>query len=148
MINKKVLTDYEELKAEKICVEMRISNIESELEKMEEKGYKVGDSVKGGAGGIQNFKISGFPYGQYSKKRTILLERMDRLKKLEKEIEETVNIAEQFICDLDDSRIRRILMYRYIDGMSWTNVAQAIGRNATADSVRMEANRYLEKLAS
>ena len=32
-----------------------------------------------------------------------------------------------FICDIDDSLMRQIMTYRYIDGMTWKGVAAAIG---------------------
>lgn len=44
---------------------------------------------------------------------------------------------------INDSLVRQILLCRYIDGMSWTQVALQVGGGNTADSVRKIAERYL-----
>ena len=43
------------------------------------------------------------------------------------------------------SRMQRIIKYRYLEGINWDQVAAKIGRGATADSVRMEMERYLRE---
>ena len=50
-----------------------------------------------------------------------------------------------FIATIDDSQIRLIFTLRYIDGLSWHQVAWRLGGN-TSDSVRMTHNRYLSRL--
>ena len=50
-----------------------------------------------------------------------------------------------FIAQIDDSQIRLIFTLRYMDGLSWHQVAWRLGGN-TADSVRMVHNRYLARL--
>ncbi len=50
----------------------------------------------------------------------------------------------RYIADIDDSFIRQIIRARYVDGKSWQAVAEVIGGNNTADSVRMAHNRYLK----
>lgn len=49
----------------------------------------------------------------------------------------------RYITGVKESFIRRILEARYIDGLSWQGVADKIGGNNTADSVRMAVNRFL-----
>lgn len=49
----------------------------------------------------------------------------------------------RYIAGVKDSFMRRILEARYIDGLSWQGVANKIGGNNTADSVRMAHNRFL-----
>lgn len=51
----------------------------------------------------------------------------------------------RYIADIDDSLIRQIIRARYVDGKSWHEVAEVIGGNNTADSVRMAHNRFLGK---
>lgn len=53
--------------------------------------------------------------------------------------------TERFINSLPTSRLRRIFTFRYIEQLSWNQVASRIGRDATADSVRLEHDRYLKK---
>jgi len=52
---------------------------------------------------------------------------------------------QSFIADIDDSQVRLIFTLRYIDDLSWHQVAWRLGGN-TSDSVRMTHNRYLAKL--
>jgi hypothetical protein len=51
----------------------------------------------------------------------------------------------QYINTIGNSLNRRILNLRYVDGMSWRQIAQRIGGN-TADSIRMIHNRFLESM--
>lgn len=44
-----------------------------------------------------------------------------------------------------DSQVRIILLLRYVDGMSWRNIAARVGGGNTSDSVRMIHNRFLSK---
>lgn len=69
----------------------------------------------------------------------ILKNRYDRL--LDQQIK-----VEEFIEKLPTSRLRQIFEYRYIDNNSWVKVAMRIGNRSTSDSVRMEHDRFLEKI--
>ena len=42
-------------------------------------------------------------------------------------------------------RMQRIIRYRYLEGMTWEQVAARMGRRATGDSVRKELERFFEK---
>lgn len=55
------------------------------------------------------------------------------------------NRLERWIIDIPDSLLRQIFSLRYISGLPWLQVALHIGGNNTADSVRMQHNRYLEQ---
>ena len=52
---------------------------------------------------------------------------------------------ERYIADIDDSLLRQIFTYRFVNGLPWLQVAACIGGNNTADSVRAACNRYIEK---
>ena len=52
---------------------------------------------------------------------------------------------ERYIADIDDSLLRQIFTYRFVNGLPWLQVAGCIGGNNTADSVRVACNRYIEK---
>ena len=73
-MTKQVLVQYNDLKEEIIEVREKIIDLEKHIEKIK-KGGCVADTVTGGSGGIQHFKIEGFPYPEYSKKKTLLLTR-------------------------------------------------------------------------
>ena len=42
-------------------------------------------------------------------------------------------------------RMQRIIRYRYLEELSWEQVAVKVGRKATADSVRKELDRFFEE---
>lgn len=144
MISKEILIQYSDLQEEVKEVHERIEKTEQQIAKIEEEG-RVIDTVSGGSGGIQHFKIEGFPYPEYSRKKTLLYARKATLASLEMELLEMLNQVEEFLVGLDDSRIRRIVTLRFVDNLSWFKVAERIGGKATADSVRMEFNRFMEK---
>lgn len=144
MISKEILIQYSDLQEEVKEVRERINKTEDQIAKIEDDGNVV-DSVCGGNGGIQHFKIEGFPYPEYSRKKTLLYARKATLASLEMELMETLNQVEEFIASLDDSRMRRIINFRFIDKLSWIQVANRLDSNSTADGVRMEFNRFMEQ---
>ena len=142
MVSKEILIQYSDLQKE--CKEVRgkIENLERQIEKIEADGVVV-DKVRGGDGGLQSFKIEGFPYPEYSRKKTLLYARKATLSELEMELLETLNQVEEFITSIKDSHIRRIVNLRVIDSLSWNEVAKRIGGN-TEDSVKKAFYRFME----
>lgn len=53
------------------------------------------------------------------------------------------NRLERYIADIPDCLTRQIFTYRFVDGLSWLQVARRIGGDNTPDSVRMICDRYL-----
>lgn len=49
------------------------------------------------------------------------------------------------IAKVPDSLARQVLTYRYINGLSWPQVAAHIGGEMTPDGARMMANRIFDK---
>ena len=143
MISKEILIQYSDLQEEVKEVRERIDKTEKQIAKLEADGNVV-DSVSGGNGGTQHFKIEGFPYPEYSRKKTLLYARKATLASLEMELMETLNKVEEFIASVDDSRMRRIITLRFIDNLSWNKVADRIGGNNTEDSVKKAFYRFME----
>lgn len=141
-ITKEVLSQYMDLQEEIKEVRRRIKNTEAQIAKIESEGSIV-DKVKGGEGGIQNFRIEGFPYPEYSRKKSLLYARKATLAELEMELMEMINKVEEFIKTLNNSRIRRIITHRFIENLSWAQVANRM--HTTPDSVRMEFERFMKK---
>lgn len=50
-----------------------------------------------------------------------------------------------YIDSIEDSEIRIIMTLRYVNGLSWREIAARISPYATEDSVRMRHNRYLRE---
>ena len=144
MISKEILTQYSYLQEEVKEVRDRIERTEKQIAKIEEEGNVI-DTVSGGSGGIQHFKIEGFPYPEYSRKKSLLYVRKATLVNLELELTETLNQVEEFIAGVEDSRIRRIITLRFIENLSWNKVADRIGGGNTEDSVKKMFYRFMEK---
>ena len=89
----------------------------------------------------RHFKIEGIDYDDYNRK-------IRKLKKqLQRRIDELLNLMKEtneYINNIDDSLIRQIISLRYINGLTWEQVAAHIGGNNTADSVRKAAERFLK----
>ena len=64
MISKSVLKQYIDLQKEIDETKERINRTEKQLAAIEKSGTVI-DSVTGGMGGIQRYKIEGFPYAEY-----------------------------------------------------------------------------------
>ena len=142
MVSKEILIQYSDLQQECKEVREKIEKLERQIAKIEADGEVV-DKVRGGLGGLQSFKIEGFPYPEYSRKKTLLYARKATLSELETELLETLNEVEEFIASISDSHIRRIVNLRVIDGLSWNEVARKIGGN-TEDSVKKAFYRFME----
>lgn len=144
MVNKEILNQYIDLKKEIEETREKIEKNKSQIEKLEKDGNVV-DSVTGGKGGIEHFKIEGFPYPEYSRKKTLLYSRQTTLTNLELELMETINQIELFISSVDDSLMRRIINLRFIEKLSWNKVADRIGGANTEDSVRKSFERFMKQ---
>lgn len=140
MVTKSVLNQYADLQKELVEVRERIEKLERQINRVEEEGAVV-DKVRGGDGGLQSFRIEGFPYPEYSRKKSQLISSRLRQKQLETEISEKIDSVESFICGIDDSFTRRIVTLRIIDGLSWNQVADRMGGKNTEDSVRKAFER-------
>ena len=143
MVSKEVLVQYADLRQEIVELREKIEKLEKQIDKIEKEG-SVKDKVFGGEGGLQPFNIEGFPYPEYSRKKTLLYARKATLSELEMELLETLNKVELFIASISDSHIRRIVNLRVIDGYSWVKVAHMMGGGNTEDGVRMAFERFIK----
>lgn len=148
-LDKEVLTQYCDLCDEVKEAEKRAQVIQKKIDKMIERRERVSDSVKGtrGDGTYGSIMVSGFPMKQYDdwvrelkKQKLIIEQRKMCAEKKRTEVEE-------FISTIDNSRIRRIIQYYYMDNLSWVQVAHRMNsgnkcRN-TAESCRKASERYL-----
>lgn len=99
-------------------------------------------------GGIS--KLDGMPrapgisdrVGQFVPEIVRLREAAQR--KLEESVSESERL-EAFINSIEEAQIRTVFRLRYVNCLSWQQVAVKLGGN-TADSVRMMHNRYLQHL--
>lgn len=145
-MEKHILEQYTDMQREEKDLVRRIRTVTDRIENMEKEGYMVADSVSCGKRGkkpLGTKKIQGFPYPDYSRKREQLKTYRLQLELADEKLLKLLEEVEQYIAGIEDSRIRRIMRYRYIDNLNWVQVAQKMGGNHTADSCRMAHDRYL-----
>lgn len=146
MIEKHILEQYTDMQEERRDLLRRIRKLDDQIAKMEETGYTVADSVacgKKGKKAIKTVKVEGFPHPDYERKRALLRRHKAKLKLFEEELLEKQIEVEEYIQSIEDSRIRRIMRYRYLDNLTWQQVAHRMGKNHTADSCRNAHDRFL-----
>lgn len=144
-MTKNILEQYSSLLKEQQDIEKRIERLEKRLKRIREGG-NVKDAVRGGNGGIQTFKIEGYPTAEDDETAYLLNKNRRILQDRKRKIEETIVEVDKFISSIDDSRMRRMVTYRYIDNMEWQQVAGSMGKRYTADGCRMDMKRFLENL--
>lgn len=142
---KQILEQLVDLKEEYKDKQEAIERLEEYIIKLEQEGYTEIDSVTGGNGGKQHFMIEGVPYPLYSYKKTQLQMRKMALEEIKEKINQQIIIAEEIINAQENSRIRRLLTYRYIDNMTWVQIAHRMGKNHTADSCRKTIERFFDE---
>lgn len=59
-------------------------------------------------------------------------------------IDRKLSKIERFINEIDDSRIRRIISLKYIEGLTWGQVAQKMGSVYTEEGCRKLLERFLK----
>lgn len=69
--------------------------------------------------------------------RALLEQRKTEAEKIKMQVQQYMNTLPR--------RMQRIIRFRYFENYSWEDVATEMGRNATADSVRMELERFLKE---
>lgn len=137
-MNKQTLSDYID-----ICELIR--ETEEEIEDLRKKEI-VHDKVTGSNPEFpyekRGFHISGIN-GTYLdsrklKKEIALLEEQKRhAEELKREIDEWMKTV--------PARMQRIVRMKYFEKKTWDEVAMKMGKTATADSARMEFERFLQK---
>ena len=89
----------------------------------------------------KSFHIEGLPYpvvkdpDELDRREEILRERLRRAEEIKHQVEAWMLTIPQ--------RMQRIIRYRVFEEMSWNEVAIRMGRNATADSVKKEYQRFM-----
>ena len=92
---------------------------------------------------VHGIKIHGMAYsvvsdpGSLEAYERLLEERKTRAEEIKVQVEAWLNTIPQ--------RMQRIVRFKFFEGLSWGEAATKIGRKATADSIKMEFRRFLEK---
>ena len=140
---KEALDQYTAVKKEREYIAEKVMTLERQIDRMEQSGYNVKDTVRGGEGNMHHYTIEGFPYSDYSRRKTLLRVRRQQLIDRDEKLAELETQVEKFLNDVPDSRMRQMIAYRYIENMSWLQVADRMGGNNTADGCRKMVDRFL-----
>lgn len=122
---KDVMIQYNNLKEELKKLQNDIKKTEDSIAKLVEEGTVV-DKVTGGLGGIQGFKVEGFPIKEYERRKKTLRNRMDRLVNRENDLLELTESVEMFIDSIPVSRDRRIFNMIYFENKTQQQVAKVL----------------------
>jgi len=116
-------------------------NREIEMEKR-----KLAELTAAASGSTQN--ITGLPHvggGDKTGNLAILIaEQRDLIELKVKQSVIEYNRLNRYIASVEDAQMRMILSLRYVNGLSWQQVADGIGGNNTADGVRKSHDRFLK----
>ena len=123
--SKEIMIQYSDMQEEIKQMRADIQKTENDIAKLIEEGT-VQDKVKGGFGGIQGFKIEGFPIAAFEKRKKILRHKMDRLAEKENELLELTESIEIFIDGIPVSRDRRIFRAIYFEDKTQQQVAKEL----------------------
>ena len=96
-----------------------------------------------------SMNLSGMPRNPSSKNMMeeiipLLIEVQDRLHKEQEEYIRERIVLEDYLRTVDDYQVRLILTYRFVDLMTWRQIAFRIGGNNTEDSVKQRAYRFIK----
>ena len=137
-MNKDILMDY-------IDACELVKETEADIQKLR-KTEVVHDKVSGSNPDFpfqaQNFNISGqvehyMESSELEKEKQLLQDRMVKARYKKIMVEQWMENA--------PARIQRLVRLKYFERLSWEQVAERIGGNTSADSVRMELNKYMKK---
>ncbi|WP_337495814.1 hypothetical protein [[Ruminococcus] lactaris] len=138
-MDKNILLQLTETVKEIEDLKRRIADAEKKREQYQK--LIVSDTVKGtrSDGIYGSIKVTGADRRDATYQEMLLARRQDSMRRLLNKLERQRTEAVEYIENLEDSRLRQIARYKYVDGMNWEAVAKKMG--TTADACRMEFKR-------
>ena len=123
-----------------------IKDTKDEIRKLRKHRSQIQqDSVKGSSHEfpytLQTYHLEGLGYAavkdpdELERMEVLLEERIRNAEKIKRQVEAWLNTV--------SPRMQRIIRYRIFEELTWAQVAVRMGRKATADSVRMEFERFM-----
>lgn len=123
-----------------------VKETEKEIRKLNQKKKTIiQTNVKGSMHEFpyaeQHFKIQGTTFtvkddSSLRYEEMLLVQRKSKAEQVKLQVEEWMLTI--------PSRMQRIVKYRYLEGMSWGQVAARMGRKATENSVKKEFERFIK----
>ena len=144
-MDKSILEQYTSLKAEISDIEVKIAKLTAGIRKLENQ--EVADSVSCGKRGkkpLGTIKIRGVPIREITVRKQRLQRRRLEYSMMLRKLEDMTAEVESYINTLSDSEIRRLLRFRFLQGMEWKKVSRMMGRGYSADNCRQKISRFLK----
>lgn len=144
-IEKNVLEQYTSIKEEIIDLERRNKNDRNEIKKLEKQ--IMSDTVTGSRDDltIGPIPVRGIAESLIEKKQDRIRNRMIKQLQHRQKLEGMKEEIEDYIQKIEDSEIRRIARFRYIDGLKWKEVAVRMGKGYSEDFCRIKMENFLKK---
>jgi len=127
---------------ERLC---QLSWLKLEIDELSSRIRRIESAISGRTSRIDGMSWLGSPKDFLGDMAPQLCDLKDQLSKLRHNAMASYTELQAFITQIDDSQTRLIFTLRYVDSLSWHQVAWRLGGN-TSDSVRMTHNRYLARL--
>lgn len=154
-MDKNILVQYSDAKARVKLIRIRRDNNQKKLNRLNQSGYYVTDSVTCGKRGKKPLKtviIAGFPYPErdeiseeITKQDLILGLQEQKLLHLQTDVEE-------YISGIRDIKVQNLMTLYYLEDLNWIQVAHWMNelypnnkKPYTSDSCRCKHDRFLEK---
>ncbi|MGP8315034.1 hypothetical protein ACG0Z4_29685 [Enterocloster aldenensis] len=155
LMDKDILVVYADARARIKLVREQTEKKRRRLEKLEQKGVRVSDSVSCGKRGkkpLGTVRITGYPVPEHDRAKREYEKQYGNLMREEQELLELQTQVEEYITGLDDIEIRNIMTLYYVEDMTWIQVAhgmnriyQSRSRCYTDSSCRQKHDRFLDK---
>ncbi len=146
-LDKNILKQYLSIKKEIEAEEIRIDKMQREIDSMIPTEREVTDIVTKGKRGKKPLGIciirGNGDYQDINKKRAELRERRAKKELHVVDLEKRVIDVESYIYSLEESELRNILLFSCIDGMTWKDVASAMGEGYTEEACKQKFSRFM-----
>ncbi|MGO5442892.1 hypothetical protein ACTQXY_05130 [Faecalimonas sp. LCP19S3_D12] len=153
-MDRTILIEYADMKEEIKDLRRRIEKDKRALEKLDKE--TVIDAVSCGKKGRKSLgtvKVEGKPRVMIELKQSAYKKKIAQLERLEIDLLEKQVQVEEYIQQIEKSKLRVMFQLYYIDGLTWEIVAMKMNNMFpkkkipfTKDSCRMMHNRFLEKV--
>lgn len=146
-MDKDILRQYASISQEVEEEEKRIRTLEKDIEAMRPEEKEVSDIVTKGKHGKKTLgilKIHGNEdYKKINEKRAKLRERKAKKELHTIKLDSMIIQAEDYIYNIPESELRRIILYKLIDKKSWKEVAVSMGEGYTAEACKQKFSRFM-----
>lgn len=116
-----------------------------EVEELERRLRELQSRATGCVRRLTGLPGSGFPADSTGEYAAALLALKEELAGKREACLREIEALDAFVEEIEDPLMRLVIIYRYLYGYSWTQIAMKLGGGNTPDGVRMAHNRFLKR---